>query len=310
MTQLHVILGGGPLARAAAEALHARGKKVRVVSRSGTLPGAPSGIETRAADLLDPAAARNAAHGAEALYFCAQPPYHRWPEEFPALQAAAVDVAERTGARLVAAENLYAYGPTKGPMTEDLPLRPDTRKGKVRAEMHDALMKAHVQGRIRAAVARGSDFFGPHVEQSNMGGRQFRAILAGKPVEVLGDPDAPHSFTFVRDFGSALAILGEEERALGEVWHVPNAPAESTRRFVQQAARLAGATPSLRRLGPWALTLIGLFSVNVRELKEMAREWEAPFVVDHRKFASAFGDVSTSSEAALSATLGWFRTQA
>jgi nucleoside-diphosphate-sugar epimerase len=310
MTSLHVVLGAGPLARATAEALLARGKQVRVVSRRGKLLAASSAIESCAADLLDPEPSLRAAQGADALYFCAQPAYHRWPEEFPPLQKAAIALAERTGAKLVAAENLYAYGPVQGPLTEVLPLRPNTRKGKVRAEMHEALMKAHAQGRIRAAVARGSDFFGPHVEQSNMGGRQFRAILGGKPVEVLGDADAPHSLTFVRDFGLALAMLGEEERAIGEVWHVPNAPALSTRAFVERAAGFAGTNPPLRKLGALTLTLVGLFNANVRELGEMRFEWEEPFVVDHRKFASAFGDIATPLEVALPATLEWFRTQA
>jgi nucleoside-diphosphate-sugar epimerase len=221
---LHVVLGAGPLARAAAEALHARGKAVRVLSRGGALAGASPGIETRGADLLQRAEAAKAARGAHALYFCAQPPYHKWPELFPALQDAAIDCAAATGARLVAAENLYAYGPAAGPMTEDLPLKPNTRKGRTRALMHERLMAAHAKGRIRAAAARGSDFFGPHGESSAMGDRQFRAILAGKPAEVMGNADAPHSFTFLRDFGEALAILGDDERALGRSGTRPTRP--------------------------------------------------------------------------------------
>ena len=80
------------------------------------------------------------------MYNCANPPYHRWPELWPPLAAAMLAAAERTGAVLVTMSNLYGYGPVDGPMTEDLPLRPTTAKGRVRAAMwHDALA-AHQAG--------------------------------------------------------------------------------------------------------------------------------------------------------------------
>ena len=50
---------------------------------------------------------------------------------------------------------------------------------------------------------------------------------------MLGDPDVPHTVTYIEDFGRALAgALGERDEALGEVWHVPNAE-PVTMRFVQ-----------------------------------------------------------------------------
>ena len=72
--------------------------------------------------------------------------------------------AERTGALLVTLENLYGYGPTGGgPITEDLPLAADTVKGRTRAAMSRELLAAADAGRVRIAIGRASDFFGPGV---------------------------------------------------------------------------------------------------------------------------------------------------
>jgi len=303
----HVVLGAGPLGRATATALVNAGHATVLVNRSGVLAQAPAGVTLAAGDLSAPQTLAPVLQGAEAVYFCAQPAYHRWPQEFPALQDAAIKLASTAGARLVVAENLYGYGAVDRPMTEDMPLRPNTRKGRVRASMHEALMLAHRAGDVQVAVGRASDFFGPHVDGSAVGARAFNAIVAGKAIEVFGDVDALHSYSFVEDFGAALAVLGSDPRAPGEVWHVPNAAAVSTRRFMEIACALAERPIKLRRVGAAEMSLLGMVIPPVREMIEMQYEFEAPFVVDHRKFAETFGDISTPLEAALARTLEWTR---
>lgn len=303
-TDLHVILGTGPLARATALALLSRQLRVRLVNTSGRMLDLPKGATIVAADLLDLDAGAAALEGAKAVYFCAQPPYHLWVEKFLPLQAAAMAATRKVGARFIVAENLYGYGPANGPMREDMPLRPNTRKGEVRALMHQALMAEHAAGNLAVAVARASDFFGPHVDGSAVGSRAMLAVAAGKAVEVMGNPDILHAYTFVSDFGEAMAILGTHDRALGEVWHVPNAPAVTTRRFFELAFAVAGTGPArLRQFSRLEMRLIGLFVPPVRESIEMLYEFEQPFEVDHSKFAAAFGDHATPIQSALEQTL-------
>ncbi len=303
----HLVFGTGPLGRATAQALLERGHSVTLANRQGRMPEPPAGARVVAVDLNNIAAARTAAEGAEAVYLCAQPPYHRWPELFPGLQAAAIDIAGAVGARLVVAENLYGYGPVRQVMSEDLSFSPNTRKGRVRAQMNHDLMRAHEAGRVEVAVARGSDFFGPWVVGSAVGERAFRAVVQGRPAEVYGDPDTPHSYTFVEDFGAALAILGTDSRGVGQAWHVPNAPAVSTRRFLELAFRIAEQKPRFKRFSRAEIALIGLFVPPMKESLEMLYEFQAPFTVDHSKFVQTFGDISTPLEAALARTVTWTR---
>ena len=75
------------------------------------------------------------ARGARVIYQALNPPYHRWAQGFPGLQAAAIAAAQAAGARLVAMDNVYMYGRANGrPFTEDRAYDPHTRKGRVRAE--------------------------------------------------------------------------------------------------------------------------------------------------------------------------------
>lgn len=303
----HVVLGAGPVGRAVVAALTARGLEPAVVTRSGAaVPGAVS----RAADVTEAAQAAAALAGAEVVFQCAQPAYHRWPEEFPALQAGIVDAAEAAGALLVVAENLYGYGPHDGSLTEDLPLAATTRKGRVRAEMWEALEAAHDAGRLRVVAGRASDFFGPGVEGSAVGDRFFGPLVKGKAAEAAGDPDRLHSYTYVADFGEALVRLSETPAAWGRAWHVPNAPTVSTRALAARAAALAGTQGRVRAFARWQLRLVGLFVPAVREMVEMLYEFEEDFVVDHSAYAAVCGDHATPLDESLAATVAATRRTA
>ena len=307
MGTLHLVLGTGPLGLATGRALLARGQVVRLVNRSGTVRDLPPGAAIVAADLADTAALRRAADGAAAIHFCVQPPYHLWPSEFPGLQDRAIALAAEARARLVVAENLYGYGPVDGPLTEETPLRATTRKGATRAAMHRTLRAAQEAGRIEMAVARGSDFFGPGVTQAALGAPVFEAILAGRRPRVVGNPDLPHSYTFVPDFGTAMAILGTDPRAAGQVFHVPNAPATTTRAMIAEAAALSGRDVRPAVAAPWQLRLLSLAVPPLREMVELTYQATRPFVVDHAKFAALFGDISTPRAEALALTLASLR---
>jgi nucleoside-diphosphate-sugar epimerase len=305
----HLVIGAGPLGRATAIALQRKGHSVILANRSGRLKNAPKNITLIAVDLLCSTIQSQRFEGVAAIYFCAQPPYHRWQEEFPALQEAVIKLAADIGARLIVAENLYAYGVAVGEMAEDSAIKPNTRKGRVRAVMHDSLMKVHHAGKVKVTVARGSDFFGPFVEGSAVGSRVFQAVIAGKSAEVYGDPDALHSYTFVDDFGLAMAMLGNDPRSLGEVWHVPNASVISTRAFLEFAFQLAGQKPKYRKLGAFQLGIAGLFIPAARETIEMLYEFEKPFVVCDKKFVDRFGNIATPLESSLAQTIEWTREQ-
>ena len=219
--------------------------------------------------------------------------------------------AEATGARLVSMENVYTYGrPAGRVLTEDLPDGAHTRKGRLRGRMARDLLAAHHAGRVEVAIGRASDYFGPRGgAQSNLGDRVFPAALAGRTATVLGDPDQPHTYTYVPDIGESLAILGEHPDAPGQVWHLPNdLDTRTTRQLVDIAYRQAGQPRSkLRRLPPVLLRALGLLNPTMRELVEMQYQFEEPFVVDSSKITNKLGIEATPVEQALADTLRGYR---
>jgi nucleoside-diphosphate-sugar epimerase len=307
-SDLHVVLGAsGGIGGAVVRELARRGHRVRAVNRAGDAD-APEGVERLAANVSDPAGARAATAGAAVVYHCAQPPYTDWPARFPPLTAAVTDGAAAAGAKLVMADNLYLYGPHDGPLTEDLPAVATGRKGRVRAEMAEGLLAAHRQGRVRVAIGRASDYYGPGGLLSVTGERLFRAALAGKTVRWVGRLDQPHSLSYLEDVAAGLATLGEREEADGQVWHLPAAEPLTGRQFLQLVVEASGGRSRIATNSAAMTRLAGVFVPFIREVGEQLYEFQAPYVLDWSKFQRAFGPFTpTPHPEAVARTVAWFR---
>lgn len=309
-SELHVVFGTGPVGLAVLDELVARGRRVRMVNRRGQAI-VPPGVEVCAGDARDPETTRRLCQGAAVVYQCVNAPYDRWPELFPPLQAAILDGAATNGAKLVVMENLYMYGPTGGqPLTEDLPYAAAFDKGIARARMAEAVLDAHRSGKVRAVSARAADFFGPRVLESALGERVFARALAGRAVQVMGNIDLPHTYTYMPDIGKALVILGERDEALGQAWHIPSAPTVTTRAFVNDIFHAVDRPPKIMAARKPLLWGMGLFMPMMREMLKTYYQFDAPFVVDHHRFAQAFGDIATPRDQAIRATVEWYRARA
>jgi nucleoside-diphosphate-sugar epimerase len=304
----HVVLGGGAVGMAVVEALVRRGESVRVVNRSG-LREPVVGVQSVTGDVTDPSFAASATHGARVIYQALNPPYHRWAQEFPGLQAAAIAAAQSAGARLVAVDNVYMYGRPNGrPFTEDRVSNPNTRKGRVRAAMARDLMAAHDAGRVQVTVGRASDFFGPRAgEQSLIGDWVIPPALAGEPATVMGAPDMPHTYTFIPDIGENLVRLGERDDALGRVWHLPSPETRTTRDVVELVFRVAGTEPRLKVTPAWQMRVLGLVNRTVREINEMRYEFDEAFIVDSSDAETELGLRATPLADAVEQTVRWYR---
>jgi len=307
---LHVVFGAGQIGRVLAALLAERGVTVRVVSRRRPA-GLAEGTDWRAADATDLDAASDSSKGAAVIYQCLNAPYAQWPERFPPLQRGVLAAAERTGALLVSLENLYGYGPTEGrPMTEDLPLAATTVKGRTRAAMTAELLAAAEAGRVRIAIGRASDFFGAGVTGgSTLGERVFGNALAGRRADFIGDPDLPHTYSYVPDIAAGLVTLGTDARAAGQVWHLPGPQTVTTRALLDLVAVQVGHPVGVRSVPKLAVRAFGLINPKARGLAEISYQFDEPFVLDTSRYESVFGTAGTPLAAAVAATVAWYRTQ-
>ncbi|MEI7555492.1 NAD-dependent epimerase/dehydratase family protein [Candidatus Chlorohelix sp.] len=304
--ELHLVLGTGPLGKATMEALVKQGKRVRMVNRSGKAT-APNGVAVVAGDVTNLDNAKMLCREASVIYLCAQPAYHRWQEEFEPYMTCAIEAASASSAKLIFGDNLYMYGEVSGELNENLPYKAQTKKGKVRARIATMLLEAHRAGKVRAAIGRASDFFGPEVRDSALGTRIFYPALAGKSAGAAGNLDALHTYTYIKDFGAGLATLGLRDEALGQTWHVPNAETLTTRQFLNMVFEEIKLPPKMSGISKTMMRMAGLFIPGARETVEMMYEFEKPFVVDSRKFEIAFGIKATSLKMAIHETVEWFK---
>lgn len=293
---LHVIVGAGPVGSATASLLADRGEQVRVVTRRGTGPER-AGVERVAADATDTERLSELTEGAAALYNCASPLYHQWFTDWPPLHRALLHAAERSGAVLASACNVYGYGPVDGPITDSTPLAATQPKLKLRADMWRDMLAAHQAGKIRATEVRASDYIEANSIFSFL---LAKPLLAGKRVWVPAKLDVPHSWTSVSDVAATLVTAATTERAWGRAWLVPTNPPLTVRQLATRFTELNKApAPKLTSMPYPALWAAGLFDVTVKELRHTYYQWNRPFTIDSSVTEREFGLAPTPVDSAL-----------
>jgi len=213
---IHVIFGTGPVRCAAAGLLLEKGLRVRMVNRSGKRPaGAFPGFTPEAltrlqfasADAMNEDSVRAAAEGATHVYHCVNVQYQDWEKALPVMHANLLRAAMENGALLAVAENLYMYARGLSVIDDNAPVNPPSHKGRLIQRLHEGLLEAQAREGLQWTAVRASDFYGPlATEQSLFGTVRFLyPLFAGKRLLLWGNLDLPHTFTYVEDYGRALA---------------------------------------------------------------------------------------------------------
>ncbi|MDI6098622.1 NAD-dependent epimerase/dehydratase family protein [Actinoplanes sp. NEAU-A12] len=295
---MHLVIGSGPIGSTVATVLAQRGERVRIVTRSGSGPAHPL-IERAAADAADARRLTELAQGAEVVYNCANPKYTEWAEKWFPMNNAMIAAARSAGAVYAITGNLYGYGPRPGGlMTESTPLAATGRKGRIRNRMwQDALDSG-----VRAIEARASDYLGAGAV-GIFSTVLLPAMNANRTAWAPGDPDLPHSFTYVGDMARTLITLAGDERAHGKAWHVPSPAPVTIRELADRYCALTGRAPvTVRKLPRFVMRTAGLAVPMARELAEMDYQFYAPFVLDSSLTERTFGLTATSLDVALRET--------
>ncbi len=307
---VHVVVGAsGGTGSALVRELVRRGRRVRAVNRSGRMT-APEGVEVAAADATDAAGMREVCRGAGVVYNAVNVPLAQWRDRFPAAVDGVLAGAEAAGARMVFADDTWMYGRVDRPMTEDLPYRPVSDKGVLRAWLTERVLAAHAAGRVRTVVGRAPELYGPAVE-SVLGRTVFGPAVGRGPALWVGELDQPLGPMFIDDFASGLADLGESDAALGRAWHLPTPPPTTARAFLAEVSRSAGRPLPVLRPGAAAVRVLGLVRPVAREVAEVLYQFRQPHVVDATAYRTAIGPGRVTSYAdGIAATLHWYRAEA
>jgi len=289
------ILGaGGAIGNELAKVLAARKQPFRLVGRHPR--ETPGATETLAADLTERDQTVRAVAGSSVVLLLVGLKYdHKvWQEMWPRVMSNAIEACKRAGAKLIFFDNVYMYGRVSGPMTEETPFNPCSKKGEVRAKIATTLITEWKAGALTGMIARAADFYGPDTRNGVPNLLVFEPFSRKQNASWLVNDAAPHSYTYIPDAAQSLVQLAERATAWNQTWHVPTAPNPLTgKEFVTLAAKEFGVAPKYRVLRRPMIRVAGWLNPLVAEGYEMLYQNDSPYLFDSNKFAREFGFAGT-----------------
>jgi len=305
----HTILGaGGSIGKGLADILIREKEQVRLVSRN---PALLAGADVFPADITDKPQALDAISQSAIVYLCIglKYDYAVWREQWPKIMNNVIEACKRTGAKLIFFDNVYMYGKVDGPMTEETPYNPISRKGDLRARLATQLMSEVRKENITASIARAADFYGPGADKTSVPNLLvFTNLAKKKKAQWLANADVKHSFTYTPDACRALYLMAKNEESWNQVWHLPTAANPLTgKEFIRMAAEAFGVSPDYMLLRPWLLRIIGFFNKQIAESIEMLYQSEYEYLFDSSKFEKAFGSQPTTYREGIFVTAAGFK---
>jgi nucleoside-diphosphate-sugar epimerase len=297
---MQTILGAnGIIATELAKSLHQMNLPVRLVSRNPKI--VKSGDDLYKADLLNYEECKAAVKGSDLVYLTAGLSYNTkiWQNDWPKLIENVVKACQFHQVKLVFFDNVYLYGKVSGEMTEQTPTNPCSKKGEVRAKVVEFLEREMGNAQL---IGRSADFIG-HTEMSFLTEMVFKRLAAGKSAQWMLNPETLHTYTYVKDAGKALAILGNTPEAFGQAWHLPADSKYITgRELVEIAAINLHAKNKISSIPKWMLSALGLFVPVLKENMEMLYQMESPYYFSSAKFDNKFGKMATPIRQAIKET--------
>lgn len=298
-----VVLGDGPVGRTAATDLLRRGTSVRVVTRSGS---GPEGADLHRADITDEKQVAEAVGDTPLVVMATHAVYRTkvWRDVLPRMERPVLAHVRRTGATLVLPESMYAFDPDTGPISATTPLRPAHPKGEVRRDLLRA--REESGARVRSVVA--GDFVGPEVRGSVAGETMAGRIAAGRRALSVGRTDLPHAYTHVPDLVRAMLAAADLPDEGHRLLMAPHAGSLTQQELADGLADAAGVPRrSILALGSMASAFVGAFVPDIREIRQIMRQFTEPFEIDARADEALLGLEATPWDESFDATMRWWR---
>ena len=307
---MKTILGTGQLGLAIMQLLLDKNpnENILLVNRTGKLNiSIPQNVKVTAADVTSKTDMVTIARKSDLIFSCTDIPYNKWVAFYPATATALAYALSQTNAKLVFADNLYSYGNVMGKeMNEQMAHSAKTKKGKIRAGVINTLLYSGEEFNNRVAFVKAADFIGPRIHKGIFGIDFLDRLHRGKKVMLFGNIALPHTFTYINDFAAAMINVGVANDAFGQIWHAPNAPALSLDKWVYLFEVVTNKRVNKTVTPKFVIRIAGLFNSFIKELYEIAYQFEYPYLVNHDKYVSRFGNHFTSPSDIVKETVGWY----
>ncbi|MDV3951627.1 NAD-dependent dehydratase [Elizabethkingia anophelis] len=269
---------------------------IRIVSRRAQKVNDTD--EIFSADLSVREKAIEAVKGSEIAYFTLGLPISSdlWEKQFPVILRNVIDACKVNGTKLVFFDNTYMYPQDDRILTENTAFDPVGRKGRVRRQMAEMVLKEIRSGELEAVICRAPEFYGPAKTQSITNTLIFNNIKEGKTLKVPLSDKKKRSLIWTPDASSATALIGNTPDAFGQTWHLPVDKSHPTyREFIRIASEIYGRDLKYSVVPRFVFSIGALFNKKMKELLELLPRYEHNNIFDDSKFRNRFPNFQVTS---------------
>ncbi|EGU57388.1 hypothetical protein VINI7043_04700 [Vibrio nigripulchritudo ATCC 27043] len=224
--------------------------------------------------------------GQDVLVYGLNPEYHLWSKYCKQWLNTSLEVALKHQLKLVFPANVYNYDPERSPtICEETAFSPVSSKGTLRVEMENQIKNFCLAGG-NALLIRAGDFIAQNAPSA-----WFNFLVEMKAdktiLQLPSDDSITHSWAYLPDLANVVTKLLEREETQGlETYHY--AGLNITFREIERSLqKIRGLPVKTKRFPWWALAIIGLFSYQMRAVREMRYLWQKPLALDDTKLQNA-----------------------
>ena len=312
MKMKHLIIGfTGGIGRATAKALLEKNEHVvalvRNVQKAEKYAQGLSGVELIQGDATNLADIEKALENCSTLFYCANVPYPKWQTEARELLSVSITAAINKKAKLVFPGNVYVYGKAQQTLVnEGHPHAAATKKGEIRIEMEQMLVRANKEHGLRYSIIRMPDFYGPFVI-NGFYDKIFQNALRGKKLQWFGGLTVPTELIYIEDAGEAMALAGLSFKGNEMQFNVPGYSETTAKKFLKEISRQAGKKSKISSINiEFLVALAGLFNPMAKEFKEMMYLKSQRLIMTGELFRTFFNTLpATPYEEGIRKTLEW-----
>ena len=227
-----------------------------------------------------------AAQGCSVIFNGLNPPnYQNWEADLPQITRDMIAAAKASGARVILPGNVYNFGTQPAPWSHKTPHRPNTGKGRIRADI-EAMYR---ESRIKILILRAGDFI-----DAGQTGNWFDKVLTGKLDKRVftypGNIGIPHAWAYLPDFArAAVELVSTETLSDFEDVAFPGFTLSGAQ-MREVLEQIRGQKLKSKPLFWPALRMAGLVWKTGAALVEMRYLWDHPHALDGAKFARLLPD--------------------
>lgn len=250
------------------------------------------------ADLLVKEEVEGAIQGSKIAFLTVGLPYQSeiWLRDWVKILKNVTEACIKQGVNLVYFDNTYAYPQDSIIQKEDTPLTSEGKKGTAKKMAAEVLLKAISEGKIKAAICRAPEFYGPGKTKGITNTTVFENLKNGNVPKVFLRDDVKRTLIYTPDAAKAMALIGNTDDAYGQTWHLPCDDNRLTySEFMGEISNQLGRKIKYSVLGKFLLNVLSFINGNIKETLELLPRYEIDNIFDSSKFKKRFPDFKVTT---------------